>query len=313
MVNLSTQNWPKAPLNILSEASGSLGDLGTLVPLLAALTANGQISLPASLLFGGIFNIATGLFYDLPMCVQPMKSIAAIALLSNMSDKQISGAGLSVGIAVGLLALFGGIDWLGKNVPIVLVRGIQLGTGLILLQKACALIISSHRWSFAGYDWMDNYLVAILAFLLILLLFNSSNNLSAIAIIALALAFARIRVSYTHADLAAIGTSFVPPRLLPWADIWIGFSAAGLGQIPLTVLNSVLAVSVLAKDLYPERTAPSSKSVALSVACMNIVCIWFGSVPYCHGVSIYNTVWWPCSTTQIWCKIGTLNGHPRHA
>ncbi|CAG8657286.1 8295_t:CDS:2 [Ambispora gerdemannii] len=37
----------------LSELSGSLGDLGTLLPILVALSITGQVSLTASLIFGG--------------------------------------------------------------------------------------------------------------------------------------------------------------------------------------------------------------------------------------------------------------------
>ena len=57
----------------LSELSGSLGDLGTLLPILVALSITGQVSLTASLIFGGLWNITSGLMFRIPMCVQPMK------------------------------------------------------------------------------------------------------------------------------------------------------------------------------------------------------------------------------------------------
>merc|ERR1719162_1625307 len=66
-----------------SEISGSLGDLGTLLPLLTALSRQRTIALAPALFFGGISNILTGLTWDVPMCVQPMKSIAAVALSSS--------------------------------------------------------------------------------------------------------------------------------------------------------------------------------------------------------------------------------------
>src|SRR4051794_5977913 len=62
----------------LSELSGSLGDLGTLLPILVALSINGQISLTSSLIFGGLWNIISGLMFRIPMCVQPMKGIKFI-------------------------------------------------------------------------------------------------------------------------------------------------------------------------------------------------------------------------------------------
>lgn len=57
----------------LGELSGSLGDLGTLLPILLSLSLTGQVDLTASLIFGGVWNIVTGIVFRMPMCVQPMK------------------------------------------------------------------------------------------------------------------------------------------------------------------------------------------------------------------------------------------------
>lgn len=57
----------------LGELSGSLGDLGTLLPIMLSLSLTGQVDLTASLIFGGLWNIVTGLTFRMPMCVQPMK------------------------------------------------------------------------------------------------------------------------------------------------------------------------------------------------------------------------------------------------
>lgn len=57
----------------LGEFSGSLGDLGTLLPIMLSLALTGQVDLTASLIFGGLWNIITGLTFRMPMCVQPMK------------------------------------------------------------------------------------------------------------------------------------------------------------------------------------------------------------------------------------------------
>jgi hypothetical protein len=50
------------------------------------------------------------------------------------------------------------------------------------------------------------------------------------------------------------------------------------------VLNSVLAVSVLAADLFPDRPEPLKPTeVAVSVAAMNLVSCPLGGMPLCHG------------------------------
>lgn len=57
----------------LAEISGSLGDLGTLLPLMIALAVQGSVHLGSTLVFSGLFNVATGLAFGIPLPVQPMK------------------------------------------------------------------------------------------------------------------------------------------------------------------------------------------------------------------------------------------------
>jgi MFS superfamily sulfate permease-like transporter len=62
--------------------------------------------------------------------------------------------------------------------------------------------------------------------------------------------------------------------------IWRG----GLPQVPLTLLNSVLAVSALAVQLYPHRaTRVTVTRMALSVGLMNLFVCPLGGLPLCHG------------------------------
>jgi cellobiose-specific phosphotransferase system component IIC len=57
----------------LAEISGSLGDLGTLLPLMIALAVQGSIELGSTLVFSGLFNVLTGVLFGIPLPVQPMK------------------------------------------------------------------------------------------------------------------------------------------------------------------------------------------------------------------------------------------------
>lgn len=56
-----------------AEISGSLGDLGTLLPLMIALALQGSIHLGSTLVFSGLFNVLTGAIFGIPLPVQPMK------------------------------------------------------------------------------------------------------------------------------------------------------------------------------------------------------------------------------------------------
>ena len=74
-------------------------------------------------------------------------------------------------------------------------------------------------------------------------------------------------------------TTFVPS----WSAFKTGALDAGLGQIPLTTLNSIIAVSYLSADLLPHIPAPGVTSIGISVALMNLIGGWFGAMPVCHG------------------------------
>ncbi|KAL9086651.1 MAG: hypothetical protein Q9159_004060 [Coniocarpon cinnabarinum] len=68
-----------------------------------------------------------------------------------------------------------------------------------------------------------------------------------------------------------------------WLDVRTGAVDAGLGQLPLTALNSVVAVTHLAAELLPSVPTPSEASIGLSVALMNAISCPLGAMPTCHG------------------------------
>lgn len=71
---------------------------------------------------------------------------------------------------------------------------------------------------------------------------------------------------------------------ITWDDWKAGFLRAAVPQIPLSILNSVIAVCKLSGDLFPDRERElSAASVSVSVGLMNFVGCWFGAMPVCHG------------------------------
>jgi hypothetical protein len=78
--------------SIIQECSGACGDLGTFIPhVIGAITVAGLA--PAGVLFGfGAFLIATGLFYGLPLPVQPMKAVSAVILTDGLKPGEVAAA-----------------------------------------------------------------------------------------------------------------------------------------------------------------------------------------------------------------------------
>ena len=129
----------------LSEISGSLGDLGTFIPLYVTLCRQGSLYASPALFFAGLSNVTTGWLWDLPMPVQPMKTIAAVALTEVLSREQVTAAGVWMGILLVILS-FGLIDWVNKIVPLSVVSGMQIGVGISLAIKGFHMI-SELTWA----------------------------------------------------------------------------------------------------------------------------------------------------------------------
>ncbi|MCS7168219.1 MAG: putative sulfate/molybdate transporter [Gemmatales bacterium] len=258
------------------EIAGSLGDLGTFLPLLVGMSAQNGLDFASALFFAGLFNVLTGLTFTIPMAVQPMKAIAAVALTEGLTVPQILAAGATVSFVILLLGLSGWIEWLNRLVPKSVVRGLQLALGLSLLLKGIGMV-SGSGW--AGS--MDGWLVGIVACCFALILIHSRVLPAALFLFGLGLVLTLI----SRPDLVrSLGLSGSLPRWSPpaWQDFVTAFPKAALPQIPLTALNSVLAVCVLAADLFPDRPI-SMRKVAVSVGLMNLVACWFGGMPMCHG------------------------------
>lgn len=122
-LSLRSKHW--------SELNGAMGDLGTYIPIVLALTLARSLNLGTTLIFTGAYNVITGAFYGVPMPVQPMKSIAAAALSdSDFGVPEIMAAGILTGAALLVLGATGLMQLVYRLVPLPVVRGIQLAQGL---------------------------------------------------------------------------------------------------------------------------------------------------------------------------------------
>ncbi|KAJ9141760.1 putative Sulfate transporter [Pleurostoma richardsiae] len=267
----------------LSEISGALGDLGTLLPLMIALAVQNSISLSTTLVFSGFFNIVTGVVFGIPLPVQPMKAIAAAVIASHYSLRETVAAGALVGAAVLILSVTGLIRWLTRHVPVPVVKGIQFGAGLSLVISAGTSLLRPLHWASSPFD---NRLWAAAAFLALVLTAKLPRFPYALVMFAagLALAFgsAAVAASHGHGHWLPSFSAWRPFVVVPaFADgnAW----GMALAQLPLTTLNSVIAASALASDLLPDVPGPSVTSLGVSVALMNLSGCWFGAMPVCHG------------------------------
>lgn len=258
------------------ELSGSLGDMGTFIPILVGMVSVCGLNAGSALFFAGFFNLITGLIFGIPLAVQPMKAIGTIAINEGLAVNQILTAGIVTSAVVFLLGITNLIGFLNKRIPLSVVRGLQLGLGLLLIIKGVKMVTDTN--TIFGFDS-----IAIGAFcgLLVLFLFFNRKFPGALVVFAIGLLFVFLR----SPDVLK-GISYelsIPKFIVPRTDDFIiGTLKAAIPQIPLTTLNSVIAVCALSWDLFPKNGA-DTRRMAKSVGLMNLIGCWFGAMPMCHG------------------------------
>ncbi len=253
----------------LEEFSGALGDSLTVVPLIIGIALTAGFSLSHMLLFFGIFQIASGLYYKLPMPVEPMKGLAAVAIAGSLSH---SGLVLS-GILLGVLLLISGITGLMKKidkfVPKSVVRGIQLGLALILLQTSIGYI--------GNHIWLALLGIIVVVLFLILKSKRDFPNIAAFVVILIGIIYGIYSNGFPPIVLMTTPSIQIPAiSSLPDALIH-----GVLPQFFLTAGNAVLATSLLFKDLLNQKVDPDKISGSMGIMC--ITSSVFGGFPMCHG------------------------------
>jgi hypothetical protein len=256
-----------------NELAGAFGDIGTDLPLIIGMIAAAQLDSAAVLIMFGAMQILSGTIYGLPMPVQPLKAVAVIVITQKVAADVLFGGGLAIGAVMLVLSLTGAIVLLGKLIPHVVIRGIQLGLGLQLSLIALREYLPA--------EGMAGYGLAAIALLIGVLLYANRRWPAALFMIALGIIYA---LAFT-VELSSIA----PPQLrlpsvhLPtWDAILQGFLLLALPQIPLSLGNSIYATERIIKDYFPER-AVGARKISFTYSIMNLINPWFSGIPVCHG------------------------------
>jgi MFS superfamily sulfate permease-like transporter len=256
------------------ELAGAFGDIGTDLPLLVALIVTCGLDPASVCVVFGALQITTGLLYGIPMPVQPLKAMATIMLVERLSPGTLAGGGLVIGLVMLVLAATGLLDWLGRVVPKEVVRGIQLGLGLMLASLALGTYTAADGW--------PGYALALASVAALLLLRRQRRVPGPLVVIGGGVIYAAVM----HLDAGALASSVglrLPALVTPTAEeLAQGALLLALPQLPLSLGNSVIATSQTTRDLFPEH-AVSVRKIGFTYGLMNLVAPWFGGVPVCHG------------------------------
>src|SRR5690554_4762047 len=110
-----------------NELAGSFGDIGTDLPLIIGMIIVSGIDSTSTFIIYGILQIFSGIYYGIPMAVQPLKAVAAIVIAQQISGDVLYGGGLAINIIMLFMTISGFIKKLASTIPKAVIRGIQFG------------------------------------------------------------------------------------------------------------------------------------------------------------------------------------------
>jgi len=281
------------------EFAGSLGDLGTLLPLsIGMIMINGLD--PSGLFFTiGLFYIVSGAYFGVTSPVQPMKVIGAYAVATAISAPQIAASGLLISLLLLLIGGTGLMTVIGRFIPRPVVRGVQVSTGILLMSQGVKFMIGTSKYQLmrqAGEPYLlvqhlgplpVGILIGGIGAVLTLLLLDNKKIPAGLVVVLGGMGLGALLG--THAGFDQIQPGIYLPRLLPYGfpsnpDIMFALLVLVLPQIPMTLGNAVVANADLSKEYFGEDSEKVTyKALCLSMGLANAMSFLLGGMPLCHG------------------------------
>lgn len=289
---LSNINGTTMPAFIFSrrEIAGALGDIGVLLPLMAGLILVSGLSAFTVFLFTGVTYLAAGLYFRLPVPVQPLKAMAAIAIAGGVGTEELAAGGIIMGVLLLFLSLTGLASQLTRLFSPWTVKGVQLAVGLMLIKASIPFINGggSAVWKAATGSGITGSAALLLAgaSLALLLFFNQSRKIpAALAVLALGFTFSLFIADPTIIGSLAISGPELPSISIPARESFIAaFFLLVLPQVPVTFGNSVIATTDVAHSYFKKRAERvTPKALCASLGFANTAIGLLGGMPVCHG------------------------------
>jgi hypothetical protein len=259
---------PDARPKFVNEAAGAVGNFGTVLPLLFGVVLATGIAPGPALLFFGLWYIVAGLVYRLPIPIEPMKTVAVVAIAGQATAGEVVAGGLLLGALFLVLGLAGWIDPLVARIPVPVTRGVQLGLALLLARSAVVYGIADPVLALAG-------LAIVGAFVLVRRKWTAPD-LSAMLILVLGVALGVMAGGVPAPALP------LPYPVFPSTADWLpALLVLVLPQAVLTLTNSIAATELLARDLLPRP--PTAGLLSRMIGAMCLVSVPLGGIPMCHG------------------------------
>jgi SulP family sulfate permease len=281
------------------EFAGSLGDLGTLLPLSIGMILINGLS-PSGLFFAvGLYYIASGIYFRVTVPVQPMKVIGAYAIATGIDASQILASGLLIGLFLFLIGVTGAITLIGRYTPKSVVAGVQLSTGVLLMAEGVKFMIGTSKFQILRqaaepYLAFQNLgpvpigiIIGVIGGISTFLLLENRRLPAGVLVVLGGIVVGLVLGTHDGLDKLRIGINL--PGILPFglpsgADFALALLILSLPQIPMTLGNAVIAYADLSGEYFEKASKRVSyRSACISMAIANFMSFLVGGMPLCHG------------------------------
>ena len=271
----------------LNEIAGSLGDLATFLPLAIGLITVNGVNATSLFLAAGLLYIGAGFYYGLPIPVQPLKATSAIAIALAVPAEAISAAAFWAGVLFLFISLFRLDVWLGKVFTRSIVRGIQLGLAVLLVQGGLKGVFGPLDTSLhlSGVPpWAPGLFIGTAVVTIVALSRGSRRYPATLVVIPFGMLAGGFLTSTWFPG--SVATGWIRPGMgLPLgADPYTVLIVLLLPQVPLTLANSIAATSDAAGNYYGDRAGRvTHRGLAATLGIGNLLAGLLGGMPLCHG------------------------------
>lgn len=280
------------------EFAGSLGDLGTLLPIAIAMVVFNGLDPLGLFLSIGAFYLLSGLYFGVSVPVQPMKIIGAYAIATAMTPGQIIASSLLMALFLLLFSLTGAVNLLSRITPLAVIRGVQLSTGALLTAGGVKFIVGTSPYQMLqqavephlsiqsiGFVPISLVIGSAAAIVTLLLLDNKKFPAASVVIAGGVITGLLLGARMKLTD----GIGLHVPELLPLGlpsrvDFTFALFALVIPQLPMTMGNAVLAYTDLSREYFGKRSQKvTNRAACVSMALANIGSFFLGGMPLCHG------------------------------
>lgn len=247
---------------------GSFSDGAILFPLIAAISLGTGVFSAKLFLTTGLVYFVSGLWFRVPMAVQPLKAIAIAAIVSGASFLEIRLAGALLGVLC-LACLVLPVEKLKDRIPPYLIQGIQLSLGLMLMRRGIEIL-----FPVLPSFWTLPNLSLVMGCVLCLILGRAVNFSFLGVLAALGVVLGLTRIAPDQIPAKIVNSKVSLERILVLV----------VPQLLLTGTNSVLSTYDVAHRYFgTQAKRVTLRSLLTSIGLGNCLVAVMGGLPFCHG------------------------------